>query len=296
MDFYLNELSVRNLASSERIARKWVSEFAGICNRLKNEYRLGKVFVNNTFYSDELYSEFPMGKLLSDKEVKSRMKNLRLIFFQIEYPDGYNPHDYVIDDTIAFGLGLAFFTNSFGLSFISEEKWEEKNILFENKKSVRNISSTEHLKIHKAALDKKLSKCLRIPDNYNFVLNPLPFANKSNEKFNIKAEFERVKGLSRDDKRAEYKLLGTKIAEFNQWKYDKTVSKLNQNKGQLRTIFRIGEGTKTYYLSIDYENGPFELFKRERGGKEAEHLGEYSSITGKKNHGHKKHDSLKLKR
>jgi len=70
--------------------------------------------------------------------------------------------------------------------------------------------------------------------------------------------------LERKTKNTQCTELVTKIALFNKWKYDIFVSNNNKSKKHLRTIFKIGRGRNIYYLSIDIENGCFELFKRDR--------------------------------
>ncbi len=295
MNFYLNELSLREQASSERIAKLWVREFAGVCNILKERYELERIFVLDTFYSAELYKEFPMGKLLNDKDVERRLRNIFQYFHSVEFPNDFTQQNYLIDEQNAVGLGLASYTSLFGLSFISEDKWKEANIIFDNKFIAKNISLESHINQHKDLLEQKLSKQLRIPEYYDFEANPLPFADQSNELFNVAEELECIKKIS-TDRKAKYIDLGTKIAKFNQWEYNRTVSSINSNCGQIRRVFKIGEGTKTYYLSIDLENGAFELFKRAKGSKVANHLGEFSSVKGNKNPSNKVHEPLKLKR
>lgn len=63
------------------------------------------------------------------------------------------------------------------------------------------------------------------------------------------------------DKKEELRRVGSLVAEMNAWVFDEAVTKKNKNAGQWRRIFRSDSGSKTAYLSIDFENahGGFEV-------------------------------------
>jgi len=300
MQLYLNELSTKKQASSIYEAEKWGITFIKICDKLKKEYKFDKIFIPQNVYYEELFDNFPISKIFNsnNREIITRMKNLKQVFIsETIISDNFDNNIYKYHKINALGLGLSFFNNTFSVSFISEDEWKKTVITLDNKLEVKNISFEDHFVFYKEILDKKISEQLEISNEYDFSENPLAFAEESNKKFKVAEELDRIKKLDRASKRAEYQILCTKIAQFNHWIYDDEISKLNTNSGQIRSIFKIGEGSKTFYLSIDIENGPFELFKRDKGGQNASHLGEFSSITGKKNSkNEKKHPSLKLKK
>lgn len=295
MYLYHNELSTRKPAEDIHTAKKWIEGFIKICKELKNHYKLKKVFISDDFYSNTLFHEFPVSKLIENDIINQGKNLLRDKFFKVisDYPDNFNAQDYTIGNNVAIGLGLSYVSEKPAISFLSEELWEEASIQLDNNLIVKNISKNEHIQNHKSTLDKHLSETLEIPDDYDFENNPLPLSEHSSVKFDVGKKLTEIKAL-RTDKKAAYDTLCTQIAEFNKLKHEAKVSSLNSNSGQLRKIFKAGEGRKTYYLSIDFENGAFELFKRLKGSKEAEHLGEYSSETGE-NTGKAKHPNIKLK-
>lgn len=63
------------------------------------------------------------------------------------------------------------------------------------------------------------------------------------------------------DKKEELRRVGSLVAEMNAWVFDEGITKKNKNAGQWRRIFRSDSGSKTAYLSIDFENafGGFEV-------------------------------------
>ena len=253
MQLFLNELSTKKQALSIYEAEQWGIIFFENCKILKNDFKVEKIYIPENVYYDELFENFPLYRLFKsgNKEISIRVKSLKDKFIsEIEIPNEFVSSSYLFNKEIAYGLGLSHFFDSFSLSFISENIWKDATIKLDNKEKVRNISLIEHFIVHKDILEKKLSEQLIIPVNHDFEDNILPFADKSSRKFNVELQLERIKKLSRGEKNAEYTKLGTKIAKFNHWEVDEFVSKINSNNKVIRTIFKIGEGSKTYYLKF----------------------------------------------
>lgn len=72
------------------------------------------------------------------------------------------------------------------------------------------------------------------------------------------------------DKNAIISTLAKQVALINGYQYDKKISDLNKNKGQLREIYSAGKNRETIYLSVDFETGGFEVCDFS-----GIHLGEY---------------------
>lgn len=80
---------------------------------------------------------------------------------------------------------------------------------------------------------------------------------------------EILKSFIVGEKNSSFQCIGREVALRNRYVYDATLSKLNHiRSGAKRCIFRSAD--RQAYLSIDFENGGFEVFDRH-----ARHLGQY---------------------
>ena len=79
------------------------------------------------------------------------------------------------------------------------------------------------------------------------------------------------KGKNKEEKIALYEKYGRIVAALNGYQYDQDLSCINSSKcgGKKRSVFKNLE--ESYYLSIDFESGGFEVFD-----KRPKHLGQYS--------------------
>lgn len=86
---------------------------------------------------------------------------------------------------------------------------------------------------------------------------------------------------------AVFKEIGELMARINGYKFNQELTSYNQKIKGMRAIYEAGEDNNKIYLSIDFENGPFEVCDYQGC-----HLGEYN-YKGEKNHGYKAgHDIL----
>lgn len=135
------------------------------------------------------------------------------------------------------------------------------------------------------------------PDNYQFFadtsacreIDPL-----ENPMWNVELVREYLEGkgfirLDAQERSSRLKKYGKIVAEMNGWAYDDRVSKLNNNKGQMRDIFSSAFAFTSYptaYLSIDMEGPDLAFELHDRNGK---HKGE-RAWDGKKKEPKKHHD------
>ncbi len=106
--------------------------------------------------------------------------------------------------------------------------------------------------------------------NSNQIL--FPFASKMNEIIDLDMYFRNRIPLSAENRIPLDKRYSKIVATMNYWKHDNNVS--SKNRG--RTIYYAGTGRQKSYISVDTENGRFELFD-----KRGKHKGEYNYF-GKK--------------
>ncbi len=116
--------------------------------------------------------------------------------------------------------------------------------------------------------------------------------------WNIERTKEYVNSLSELEKMSPNERIvhlleeGKWVAMMNGWLEDESLSKLNSNSGQIRSIFYPAyfKHSNSAFLSIDLEKRAFELL--DHNGK---HLGEYSYM-GEKQEGYKEYHNIKLRR
>lgn len=72
------------------------------------------------------------------------------------------------------------------------------------------------------------------------------------------------------EKSAQFKIIGHEVALRNQYAYSNKLSALNTRKASSERKVYQSNGTCIFYISVDHENGGFELFD-----KNAKHLGQY---------------------
>jgi len=140
-----------------------------------------------------------------------------------------------------------------------------------------------HTYFMKKKLCTSLYEKIKKLEGKNF--NPyFPNISYCNENFD-RPEFHKMG----NEKIAEIEKFGSKLAEFNFYEYDSETTKCNKSPNSYRRIYK-SLFTPTYYLSIDFEKGAFEVCD-----DSGEHLGEYN-FDGIRNSDAKANHSIKLSR
>lgn len=96
---------------------------------------------------------------------------------------------------------------------------------------------------------------------------------------------EEIKGKDQNGKIAIYCKVGKEVAMRNTYKYDSKVSSLNGTSKKIRRIFKVGNGSKTMYASIDVEHGALEICD-----SKGKHIDEFNYIGDPQNKQNSSHD------
>lgn len=149
---------------------------------------------------------------------------------------------------------MSFNHNSFNSNTIKINKNEQPIQIF----NIYNIDTL--IDFLNTNLDNQIIKYEINSDNY------LPNKILTNGLLNINNVEASWKGISHEEQIASYKKWGTIVAKFNFWRLNTVITNRND-----RDIFSKQVNNRTYYLSIDTENGTFELFNHN-----GNHLGEFN--------------------
>jgi hypothetical protein len=248
-----------------------------------------------------LFATWVKDRSSGNRELKSRFKSLSLnapLFNHAEdhWRQASEWSKFSYKGTEALGLGAAYLASSLVVSFPTSEDWQNHEVtpvhyeyfdtdeIVTEDVSVRNISYFRHVHHNKEHCLERSKKYFDY-DDWEPEKIHLPNAETANNLLKISAFYKYFQTINPQRKVAEALLMGEKVAELNQYSYEKRLSKLNTTANHIRQIYASNnpKGKKTY-LSIDVEKGAFEvcdyqgvhqreiLFNgEENGGQELDH-------------------------
>ncbi|MDJ0677853.1 MAG: hypothetical protein QNJ36_21130 [Calothrix sp. MO_167.B42] len=137
LDLILNELSLRNLAKNELIARQWMSNLIQTIRAVKSQGVKVNLRTKDNFHITTLAENYPLRRWLNDNHVNQEerlfIKTLatkapfsndiaNLEIKDIENSTGLWEFSYQGEQVI--GLGVAYLLETIAVSFLSEDCWD----------------------------------------------------------------------------------------------------------------------------------------------------------------------------
>ncbi len=293
MHVFINDLSIN--PPGVTIQDNWhlLDSVMDISFKLKEEYLLEKVRVPNNFMETPIANSNSINDFIASEEIDYQLKSLLYDFLanrveeideeikqELEKAQGekvfYTYYSGLSSDMLTEAYVMQAPVLSFATSglFQTDHLHAQLRILTEagnettKNIALNNIFNSQSITFHTPFLVDWKHKITFRGTTWNPIVDPI--WNKSTS--NTIATINFPQSISQKiDKKAELFRVGTIVAEMNGWVFDKKISAINKNDGQLRFIFRSNNSKRTYYLSIDFENtyGAFEL--HDHNGS---HLGE----------------------
>ncbi len=294
MDIIINELSLRGFADISDFANKTAKYTLPIFKIVEkvNYYRLYEIHILkiSNLFSIMVTSTDSLQQIINQRnrltgieaEIFRKLKSYLVKYTMSEPFWNINPHH---DCTAIYKSSVTTKTCNYSIAEAYERDY--KIISFYNP----IFSSIEFIPVMKNATDQinvcnifdtnMFMDCIfgkethRINDyplnwainvNRNPNSNLFPLENNINEIIELDKYFKLRIQLSPENRIPIDKRFSKIVATINYWKYDNSIS--SKNSG--RTIYCAGSGRQKLYISIDTENGRFELFN-----KRGIHKGEY---------------------
>lgn len=312
MRFYLNELSLEGLPTLSADLEQFVRLFVKRCVLLKSlgfkELRSHQYPLNVELAPGMLLATWVKDREHGDRDLKSKFKNLSLnspLFHsqEINWQEAHAWSKFSYDGVDAMGLGAAYLAGSLTVSFPTKPEWSDAAIrpvvyqyynhdddeIQSTEVHVKNVSAFNHLILNKEHCIQRLKNYISL-DNWKPESDNLPNVDTTNGLLKIEKFYNYFQHRSRGEKISLALSVGEKVAELNNYSYDKRVSKLNTDAEHLREIYVSNnlKGKKTY-LSIDVEKAAFEVCDYQ-GVHQKEIL-----FSGKQNGGQELDHSIRLK-
>ncbi|QLE55522.1 hypothetical protein [Nostoc sp. TCL26-01] len=179
LDLILNELSLRYLASNERIAQQWMSELIKTIKAFTAQGVKVSLRSKDKFHTIMLAPNYPVGRWFNDADQIERgfIKALATkapLSIDIDNSDiqdienNIGLFEFYYQGELAIGLGIAHLLDTISVSFNSEQCWNCSNIeidtiqLNENEEIVHEIldilhsSYSHHASEHKEWIQKRI--------------------------------------------------------------------------------------------------------------------------------------------
>lgn len=279
---FINDLSIS--PAGFELQNNWnlIDAVMEISYKLR-EYKIEILRVPSDFLNRSIAGSRSIADYLADSQFDPEKKTLLYEFIgnRIEEPDDEinatltsaqenrlinvyhkgNSSDLLTEAHVMKCPALSFESGKdFQVDFLDSELaiLNENNEITAKSIRIENIFNENSFHIHHAFLIDWKKKIVFVKTKWDPIKKPI--WNDLTEQTIDELEFPKsIHGKS--DKKEELRRIGTLVAEMNAWVYDENITKKNRNASQMRKIFRSDSGSKTAYLSIDFENayGGFEV-------------------------------------
>jgi len=288
MKGFLNDLSISPNEIIVADSTEIVKLFLKLYNNLRDKYNFRKIRVPSDLVTRPICGSLSFSDLLNPQwpQYNKELASLLLSFMQnrLEFPDAEIStaiNEYELDKLLEVNcdgsesvlLKEAFILNDMVLSLATLDRYMQPRINVqvcvirvdhhsERDERLNNCSGDDHVEHHAHFLLEKLLREKFEKFEWEPIDQPCwnnVLTTKILEKYNYPNCKENV---ALNELRGIYQVIASEVLEANGWIFDPNVTRLNIHRPEIWKIYRAHFSRQTYFISVDLQEGEFEMQNR----------------------------------